>query len=81
MITGFENITEPLSAEDLWLSKAIISGLVVRTKDRPIKGSEIVKSINEKYHLECKFTEVNDITPGASQCHNEQCFRSRKIKE
>ncbi len=58
MITNFESITEMLSTEDLWLSTSIINGLKHRSKDNPIKGADIVKSINEKYHLDSKFTEV-----------------------
>lgn len=58
MITNFESITEPLSTEDLWLSTSIMNGLKLRSKDNPIKGADIVKSINEKYHLDSKFTEV-----------------------
>jgi hypothetical protein len=61
MVTNFEDITEELSDEELFLVEVIIRGLSKRNKHNPLKSDEIVAIINknkEKYKLKTKFTNV-----------------------
>lgn len=59
MITNFDLITEPLTEEEKKLIPILIRGLKLRTKDNPITGAEIVKTLNEKANFFGikKFTE------------------------
>lgn len=59
MITGFENITYPLTTEELRLVEIIVKGLKTIGPENPIKEPEICKRINEKkdqYGLSKKLT-------------------------
>jgi predicted ATP-dependent protease len=61
MLINFEDITEELSDEDLFLVQVIIRGLSKRNKHNPLKSDEVVKIINnnkDKYKLKTKFTNV-----------------------
>lgn len=48
MITNFGEETEPLTDEEKQMIPILITGFKKYTKDNPIKGAEIVKSINQK---------------------------------
>lgn len=59
MIKNFEEITCPLTEEELSLVKVLVAGFRNRDKDNPIKAPQIIAAINKdrtKYNLSQKFT-------------------------
>lgn len=61
MINNFEDITEPLTEEDLRIVKVLLLGLSKRNKNNPLKANELVKIINtnkDKYGIKSTFTSV-----------------------
>jgi len=61
MVENFEEITEPLNADDLLFLPVLRRGLERHGKDDPIKAPAIVKAMNTqrlKYNFQVQFTEV-----------------------
>lgn len=61
MVENFEEITEPLTADDLRFLPVLRRGLEAHGKDDPIKAPAIVKALNEqrlKYNFQVQFTEA-----------------------
>ena len=61
MVTNFEEITEPLTADDLRFLPVLRRGLERHGKDDPIKAPAIVKALNDqriKYDFQVRFTEA-----------------------
>ena len=58
MITGFENVTHELNAEELKLATALIQHFKKKTKSNPVTAKEIVEGVNKTYKLSFKFTDV-----------------------
>lgn len=60
MIKNFEEITEELNNDEFQLMDHLIRGFKNRTKDNPIKATEIIEIMNGNYrvknNINCKLT-------------------------
>lgn len=63
MVTNFEEVTSPLSEDEIAIGKLLVQSFQNRTKENPIKGPEIISKMNAFLETSCKHIQTKLTEP------------------